>query len=601
MSWLLSFLIAVTTAVAGGLAAGFVANLAVGWHRIPSMEGQSGYFVVMMFLAGVFGGFVLGLIASRVAAARPNPSFLRSFFIAHATVLGLIGVIGASSRVLADVPPEIRGETLLLAVEVGFPPGRVPPAVSPGSRAEIVLGTLSRTGRVRRSERGPLWLEDSALAGDRWVVPGAVEVFTSRGRRLLEILPGGDERISFIVPLPRYPDQGELSWSEWIPIDAERENSNGFRYRFRVVPRNQPIRTETHGPFEIDTIAHAFYDVSEGETLRQAVDAEFVIRHRGRPVTIGEREVKAAGTPEDRFTAVAALTRSPNLLLVERGRHGGDGECTLLVSQGETLRSVPLPGCGRLRSAELLRFENHGAGNDPVRLPPGRFDRMMFADDGLVLMGESVLDTRELSVHAFRPIAEKSSRIAELRPLLLSPDHRTFVLAGHDLENYESLLLEAFDLQTGDSYAVPVDEKKTRYGGIESLTPAWANHYFEWNRGADGIDRLQAREEVVPLPYHGKLTSDYTGYREYAIPLAGDRVMEALIQFIRTEFGATPFSSGSYATELRVGEQTIYLSRADSAPLRVWTDRGTDSEIIARIASRFDEELASGRYDALFD
>lgn len=596
MSWLLSFVIALTTAVAGGLAAGFVANLAVGWHRIPSMEGQSGYFVVMMFLAGVIGGFVVGLIASRVASSGSKPSFIRSFLIAHASVLGLIAIIGATSRVLADVPPKIDGEALLLAVEVGFPPGRVPPSPSAAERAQVVLGTLSRTGSVRRSESGPLWLEDARQLEGRWVVPGAVEIFTSRGRRLLDIVWGEDERVTFIVPLARYPGRSEMEWSEWIPDDPERGGGEGggFQYRFRVVPRNTPVRTENFGPFEIDTIVRAFYDVSQGENLAQAADAEFVVRHRGVPVSFH-------GTTPERFSAVVAVGRSAGVLVVERGGRSGEGECMLLASQGASLRTLPISGCRLLSSAEMLHFSDRRGGPNRFPIPPGRFDRTTFAADGLMLMGESVLDTSDLSIRPFRPTEEKTSRISDVRPLLLSPDRRTFVTAGLDLESYEDIMLEAFDLETGDSYVVEVDPKRTRYGGIESLTSAWVNHYFEWVRGADGADRLQPREEVTPLPYRGRLSSDYTGYREYAVPLAGERVQEALIQFIRSEFGASQYSTGPYATELRIGEQPVYVSGADSPPVRIWTDRGTDSDIIARIAARFDQELATGRYDPLFE
>jgi hypothetical protein len=46
MSWLLSILTGLLAAAVGCLGAGVVAWLCVGWYRISSFEGASGYFVV---------------------------------------------------------------------------------------------------------------------------------------------------------------------------------------------------------------------------------------------------------------------------------------------------------------------------------------------------------------------------------------------------------------------------------------------------------------------------------------------------------------------------------------------------------------------------
>ena len=50
MSWISTIFAALISAVAGLLLSGFVASLAVGWYRISSFEGGSGYFVVFMAL-----------------------------------------------------------------------------------------------------------------------------------------------------------------------------------------------------------------------------------------------------------------------------------------------------------------------------------------------------------------------------------------------------------------------------------------------------------------------------------------------------------------------------------------------------------------------
>ena len=75
VSWALSLLIALLTGGVGLLGAGFVAALIVDWYRISSFEGGSGFFVVFMALFGGLAGTLIGLIAARVSAARPNARF----------------------------------------------------------------------------------------------------------------------------------------------------------------------------------------------------------------------------------------------------------------------------------------------------------------------------------------------------------------------------------------------------------------------------------------------------------------------------------------------------------------------------------------------
>lgn len=74
MGWPASVVVGVLTALATMVAAGYVANLAAGWHHMSSFEGKSGYFVVGMALVGLILGLGIGL-AARVI--REMGGFLR--------------------------------------------------------------------------------------------------------------------------------------------------------------------------------------------------------------------------------------------------------------------------------------------------------------------------------------------------------------------------------------------------------------------------------------------------------------------------------------------------------------------------------------------
>src|SRR6185436_5837004 len=96
MSWLTSIAIAILTAIVSAFASGFAANLAVSWYRIPSREGNSGFFVLFLGLAGLIGGFVLGLIVSRLTVAWSGgggAGFVRGLGCTLGSVLAVVAII----------------------------------------------------------------------------------------------------------------------------------------------------------------------------------------------------------------------------------------------------------------------------------------------------------------------------------------------------------------------------------------------------------------------------------------------------------------------------------------------------------------------------
>src|SRR5258705_4185514 len=117
---------------------------------------------------------------------------------------------------------------------------------------------------TRASRDGALWMEDAHELDGRWVVPGAVAVFTSRGDRVLMVEPAPDGMSGFLVPLPAWPKKAQLEWSEWMPRarDGAPPLPDGFRMRFKVLPRSQPVRVQTFGPWEIASVIDDFYDYS---------------------------------------------------------------------------------------------------------------------------------------------------------------------------------------------------------------------------------------------------------------------------------------------------------------------------------------------------
>lgn len=245
MSWLASIGVAILTGALALFLAGFVANACVTWYRVSGFEGKAGYFVVATALLGGIAGFVLGLVLARLVAAGAIPGVGRGFGpglgVACAVVLGIAAVVALVCRLLADVPPRLRGQELMLQVELRLPSGAASPVELSG-KSSITLGSV--VARRRRSAReGTLAPADARLIDGRWVVPGEVFLFTGRGERLLEVQLDGKSAGGFLMPVPARPCAAHEQWSDWLPRPLpghEPWPDDKISYRFRVRPIEPP-------------------------------------------------------------------------------------------------------------------------------------------------------------------------------------------------------------------------------------------------------------------------------------------------------------------------------------------------------------------------
>lgn len=611
MSWLVSIVIALATAVVGTVASGYVASLSADWYRVSSFEGKSGFMVVGIALAGGLASFVLALVVCRVVAAWPEPGALKALALSMGLVIALAGTAAGAARWLADVPPRIDGDELLLAVEFRFPLGHAGPGTGDAREWAVRLGSVS--GRtMRASTMGPLWKEDARQEEGRWIVPGAVEVFTSRGGRTLDIVPEGIADKGFLVPLPRFPGKSTLEWSDWLPHARQGEPPlpEGMRYRFKVVPRSQRVRTEQVGPFEIATVARSFTYLGQGgDGTPYQADADFLIRHRGQSVTIRHRpnpqaEPADASSPTfDRASAVAVLPGAPPSLLVFVMDGYDSGHYYLLrETDGQLQTEYVASGPRSFAAFRLTSDAAVFARARDIRPLVGRVDRGMYAEGGLYLISGAVLDATRGTVKRV-PSTDTGPIRQDRPPVALSPDERSYARLGFDKQSAETPALHVIDSVSGEAYAVPIDVARTRFTSLEAVDPAWVAHYFAWTRGENQVDRLAARADAMPMPYRGRLTTDTDGYREYRLLLAGQEVADVLLEFLKTEFQAEPPAKKEYvnAYEARVsGRVVTVMIQDDARVVSLWMERGTDTSLVAEIAKRFDEALATGRYDAAF-
>jgi hypothetical protein len=594
MTWKRVVAVTALTGIVGLLSSAVAGNLASGWYDFNAFEGAPQFFVALIALGGLIGGGIVGLAVSLILAAASRFETARAIGMSTGAVLVLVATSAVVFRVLADIPPEIHGERVYLSVELRLPAGHG----SPSSMSGVGYLRLGATGimGVRKLEKGPLFTEDARLVDGRWTVPGVVPIFTSRGGRRIEAGVGSSRLASFDLPLPAHPTAENREWSEWLPRQEGSEPPAGqLAYRYRVVRRSEPLRVESLGRLDIETVATAFYTARSSD--RVSVTAHFRLMHNGHALPGFERTDAVAllhGPP-------AAGASGPTVLLVHAARNPTSTPCHLVVDDGSEVTVRPFGSCqapivGRPLTSDPRRFAE---ARDSDRAW-GWVDRQTFATPGLYLVDGNILDTRGLTVAAIDLPPGAAPRGAP-PPLGLSPDERSFVWFAHG-QSQERSALGVTDWKANRSYELGIDRDRMRYIGFETLDPAWVAHHFAWHRGADGVDVLKERSDFVPLPYRGDLTLRPRGHAQgYVLLPAGEPLRNEVVRILVEEL------HGERLSDTRDGRHRIRLEgkvvnvSLGSTLVAVTMDFGeADPDLLRKVAAHLDAAWATGTYDTLF-
>jgi hypothetical protein len=590
MGWIASLGVAILTSIVTLFGAGTLASLVVDWYNVSSFEGGAGFFVVAMALLGALAGFVIGLVASRVVAGFPRPGFVKALAGSIGGVAVILGAISGASWIFADIPPRIDNEKLWLLAEVRWPGvGATAPASLSGVPFLRIGAMQGRT--ARRFEAGLLLVEDARQEDGRWIVLGAVPVFTRRGARLLEFGADGKSLAAFEVPLPRNPGEAELAWSAWLPaaLSAEPALAEQFTYRFKVIRRSQPLRTERIGPFQVDTIARDFYYVSDG--ARPAVDATFRVRQKGEPIP----EIPGAET-----VAVLGGTR-PALFVVARATEGTP--CAVVADEQGTVRVHRIDGCTTPVTVNILTGDQaHFTAARSHQPVAGWIDRMSFARPGLFKVGAAILDSRDLTTTAL-VFPEGVQPETGVPPLDLSPDERSFAWLAQGFD--QEPRLGVTNWETGETYILPIERTRMRFNTASKLDPRWVQHHFHWTRAPTGFYVLTARRDFVVLPYQGDLELGRPGeYQGYALRPGGKELRAAVVDILVRDLGGLrlPAEPDDFQLRVTVDGKTVSVSVIGS-PSYVTVSMDApqgDPQAMSAIGAKLDAALRSGKYDSLF-
>ena len=415
MSWLASILVAVFAAVLSAIASGVVASLYTEWYHVSTREGGASYLALFIALLGFAAGAVFGLIVARWVASGVNPGMLKAFGIVTSSIVVLAAATGATYRLLADVPPTIRGETLMLLAEVRWPLSqRESPALDTVGHT-LVLAALS--GRTQRASKdGAFWVDDAHKVDGRWVVPGAVEVFTSRGTRVLRVDPTLPGAMGVQIPLGARPTDRDSVWSEWMPRaragapDGSTSRPDGFSYRYKVVRRSEPSHSEQVGAFEVRTTAEGYWvGAYENGKAVMASMGTFSVWHLGVRVAVAGSDVMAS---------VATLPGTPDALLVSVAPADQASSCHMITLDGDVVRTTAIGRCQSTLAADLITDRQDWRDERKAeKQVSGRIDRAGFMRAATYLFDDALFDVSTRTARSMPPMQYAQGFHAGVPPL----------------------------------------------------------------------------------------------------------------------------------------------------------------------------------------
>jgi hypothetical protein len=161
------------------------------------------------------------------------------------------------------------------------------------------MGSPGQPDRAHRD--GVLEVAKARQENGRWIVPGSVFIFTSRGTRSVSISLGDGHAMGFQVPFPGRPGRQYEQWSDWQPPFArpgEPWPDTRMSYRFRI-QRREPDQQV------VDDSGQRFAALSPDAPLEQWLGFFTDQRNPDRDQAIAKA---AAG----RQTELARCLRSPD-------------------------------------------------------------------------------------------------------------------------------------------------------------------------------------------------------------------------------------------------------------------------------------------------
>jgi hypothetical protein len=234
MSWKIAFAVALVSGLVTAVVTAPVAYKLTGLHGVSEFEGKRSVYVFFYFVPLAFtGGFLLGLLGSKLAGAAEWAQFLKAATLSVGLGLGALVVIAGLSYLSAPRAPMEAGKALAVEVEVLVPMDQLTPNYREPYVTRVGLYASDKDNRFAPVDTANFREEQGLL-----VVPSLAPLYSHSSRRSLSFQMG-DTWLAFDLPLP-YKPTADSTWSTPAPMrDATTAGATSvwstIQVRYRVV------------------------------------------------------------------------------------------------------------------------------------------------------------------------------------------------------------------------------------------------------------------------------------------------------------------------------------------------------------------------------
>lgn len=232
--------VVVLTTVLGGLAAFGLSFFLIWFLKVSNFEGGAGYFAVFVILAGVAGGFAVGLITALTMRSSFGAVQLRSAEIVLALAI-VAGVIAVLSKVFEDKGPKLEGDSIRLEVELKCPRDWKPDNALKAGHGGCWVQKYAEDGPLETNPivSGSLTWKNTPTPGEPWAISCVVPLEKTASPRYMLVYTSKSIEVTFQVPLPRHPGPQYKQWSAWstegfLPQKERPVPPAGLAFRFRI-------------------------------------------------------------------------------------------------------------------------------------------------------------------------------------------------------------------------------------------------------------------------------------------------------------------------------------------------------------------------------
>ena len=238
MSWVITLIAGLVGMLSGGAGMFAIANVCVKWYRVSSFEGGSGYFIIGLTIVGGLGGFVLSMIAARLAHSFIGPQWYSQVGGAFAVVAAVLAIVLAVAYLGVDTIPEIDGRGVVVAWEIRLPAEdefapHSDPREWPDEELRLELVSVAnhnpRGSREGEFDRTAFRLEDG-----QWILSARVPLFTSKGEFCVNLTLGGRDDGFWPAMRPAL-SPAYFEWSDWSCTNkgSDKPDNAAVMYRFK--------------------------------------------------------------------------------------------------------------------------------------------------------------------------------------------------------------------------------------------------------------------------------------------------------------------------------------------------------------------------------